>query len=753
MTPSRPPAGVHKILLLNAHSAGEIRVAVVEDGELTEIFIERQSNRSQSGNIYKARIVNIEPSLQAAFVEIGGERNGFLHVSDCLSPDRVLAELPPPGAPRKPSPNVPVEEVPPPHPTVSAAASVSAPPDDAEFPDDEVMPNVAPDGTPLDGETAAANVSHGSSDQAGGKRRRRRRRGGRGRSGRARRAPEQAPMLAPGPRDGEGGPEDEPLEAPDNEAGEPVAYAEPMDEGAEPAPDPEPEPHTEAAAEAEPTPAVEMPPEGWGSQTPLEGTESGIGAAEPTAAAEAGETTAAPAAPESAATAAGPAAEDARRPERSERGGREGREGREPKRYKIEELLKRGQEILVQVAKEGLGQKGPALTSYLSIPGRYLVLMPAVARVGVSKRIGDEHARRALKEALADLQPPEGMGLIVRTAGLGRGKEDLKKDLDYLLQTWDTISKKARAGRAPALVYEEGDVITRVFRDIYTDDVAEVVVDDPVSLERARAFLREIAPQAEVKLRLHQERTPLFHRYGIEPQIQRLFHRKVGLESGGSIVIEQTEALTAIDVNSGRFREKRNQEDTILSINLEAAREVARQLRLRDIGGLVMIDFIDMESMDHRRKVEQELKRHLARDRARINVLPISPLGVVEMTRQRVRHSLRKALFIRCPYCYGSGSLKAPESLVLELMRELKHQCADPQVNRVRVSLNPEAAFEILNQFRRELSRYEEERGVKVEFHGDSSLPFSQWRLEVAKSDGPWVSKKLSEVDDYVRNN
>ncbi|MCZ7647081.1 MAG: Rne/Rng family ribonuclease [Planctomycetota bacterium] len=445
---------------------------------------------------------------------------------------------------------------------------------------------------------------------------------------------------------------------------------------------------------------------------------------------------------------AGPASPAAqRRPPRPERAERPER------RLPVENMLRKGQDILVQVAKEGLGQKGPALTNYLSIPGRFLVLMPAVTRLGVSKRIDDEQTRRRLKEILNELDVPEGMGIIVRTAGLGHGREELKRDFEYLMNTWKTLVKKARVCKTPDLIYEEGDVITRVFRDVYTDDVAEILVDDSVAFERARQFMREFAPEAESKVKLYTEPTPLFHRYGIEPQIQRLFNRKVPLESGGSIVIEQTEALTAIDVNTGRFREKRNQEETILAINLEAAREIARQLRLRDLGGLVMIDLIDMDNHEHRRRVEQEFKRHLARDRARINVLPISPLGVVEMTRQRVRHSLRKALFERCPHCLGLGYQKVPETLGLELLRELRHQCVDPKVGRVRVSLNPGAAAVILNALRRELTRFEDERGVKIEIHGDHELPYSQWRISVARGDGIWIQKKISEVDDYVRNN
>ena len=291
-----------------------------------------------------------------------------------------------------------------------------------------------------------------------------------------------------------------------------------------------------------------------------------------------------------------------------------------------------------------------------------------------------------------------------------------------------------------------------MFRDVITDDVAEIIIDDPVALGRAREFLRETAPGAEHKLKLYSEPEPLFHMHGVEQQLQRLFNRKINLRGGGSIIIEQTEALVAIDVNTGRFREKRNQDDTILQTNLEAAREIARQLRLRDIGGLVMIDFIDMDIHEHRRSVERELKTHLARDKARINVLPISSLGVVEMTRQRIRHSLRRTLFDRCPGCSGLGQIKSPESLGLEMLREIKAQLRECSVRRVKVLLNSAAAFDILNRFRKELVKLEEVKGVTIEVRGDSAISLSQMQISTAKESGEWALRKISEVDDYVRN-
>lgn len=433
-------------------------------------------------------------------------------------------------------------------------------------------------------------------------------------------------------------------------------------------------------------------------------------------------------------------------------GGRGGRERPYERRYTIQEMLRDGQEVLVQVAKEGIGQKGPALTTYISLPGRYLVLMPAVPRLGVSKRIESEEQRRALKGVLGQLHTPADMGVIVRTAGMGHSKEELQRDLEYLTCLWENLKKKAQTAKGPVQIYQEGDVVTRVFRDIITDDVAEIIIDDAAVMERAREFLRETSPGAERKLKLYAEKEPLFHKHGVEQQLQRLFNRKVTLRNGGSIVIEQTEALTAIDVNTGRFREKRNQDETILQTNLEAAREIARQLRLRDIGGLVMIDFIDMDIHEHRRRVEREFKAQLARDKARLNVLPISTLGVVEMTRQRVRHSLRRTLFDRCPHCSGAGHVKSPESVGLEMLREISSQLRDSNVRRVKVLLNSAVAFAILNEFRRDLVRLEEAHGVTIEVCGDPGVSLSQMQVSTAREGGEWILKKVSEVDDYVRN-
>lgn len=738
---------------MNATDTGEIRVAILENGDLAEIFIERKSHVQQTGNIYKGKVVNVEPSLQAAFVDLGLERNGFLHASDCIPPDGGYTELLKGGA-KLPATSETQQVTAP-----AAAPEVISSPDAeaAAVPAAQSETEATTPTTPADPPAAAPRPQ--------GDRRRRRRRGGRGRSGRGRAPSGSAPMVAPAPDSSAEPPPDSSTEPeiPESEAAaaEFPSQTVPQTPDALPAettvatPDQAPSPDLGEASGDDPgeapEPAEDVPPAEGGLQT----SEAAANAeAQPgqEAATDAGATVQTPA--EDGATSAregGPQQRGGdRRGRDRDRGGRGGN-GHE-RRYLVQEMLRRGNEVLVQVAKEGMGQKGPALTTYLSLPGRYLVLMPAVQRLGVSKRIESEEQRRALKDILAKLNPPEGMGVIVRTAGMGRSQEELQRDFDFLLQKWEALKKKAQIARGPTLLFQEGDVITRVFRDVLTDDVSEIIVDDAVVMERAREFLREMSPGSESKIRLYPGAEPLFHKHGVERQLQQLFNRKVPLKGGGSIVIEQTEALVAIDVNTGRYREKHSQDETILATNLEAAREVARQLRLRDIGGLVMIDFIDMDHPEHRRRVEREFKAHLARDKARINVLPISQLGIVEMTRQRVRHSLRRALFDRCTHCGGLGQVKTPETIGLEVLRELREQIVDQTVTKVRVTLHSTSACAILNKFRRELIKLEDARGVSVEVVADDRVQASQFQVFTARAGGDFVLKKVSEVDDYVRN-
>jgi ribonuclease E len=291
----------------------------------------------------------------------------------------------------------------------------------------------------------------------------------------------------------------------------------------------------------------------------------------------------------------------------------------------IQEIFKRGSEVLVQCIKEGIGTKGPTLSTYISIPGRYLVLMPGLQRVGVSRKITDEDIRRNLRDAMDELHPPEGLGFIIRTAGIDRTKKDLQRDMNYLLRLWKTIVRRIKKTRAPIDIYQESDMIIRTIRDIYNAEIDQVLIDEPAAFERAQEFLKVVLPRHAQRIKLYEGKEPLFHKYNIEDEIARIQRRVVPLRGGGSIVIDQTEALVAIDVNSGNFRADNNAEENAYQVNLRAAAEIARQIRLRDLGGVIVNDFIDMREERHRRGVEKALRDAVHRDRARTKILRISP--------------------------------------------------------------------------------------------------------------------------------
>ena len=305
----------------------------------------------------------------------------------------------------------------------------------------------------------------------------------------------------------------------------------------------------------------------------------------------------------------------------------------------IQEILRRGDELLVQVIKEGIGTKGPTLSTYISIPGRYLVLMPALGRIGVSRKIEDEEVRRRLRDIMLELNPPRGVGFIVRTAGSDRSKRELSRDLAYLLRLWKVIVRRIKKLPAPVDIYQESDMIIRTIRDIFNADVDTISIDEKAAYERAREFLQLVMPRYVNRLQFYEGKEPLFYRYGLDEEIAKIHQRKVPLKAGGSIVIDQTEALVAIDVNSGNFRAEDSAEETAYQMNILAAKEIARQIRLRDLGGVVVNDFIDMHKEKHRRGVERALRDAVKRDRARTKILRTSPFGLIEMTRQRIRPS------------------------------------------------------------------------------------------------------------------
>jgi ribonuclease E len=519
-------------MLINVSQPEECRIAIMEDGVLEELYVERTSQDNYVGNIYKGRVVNIEPSIQAAFVDFGVGRNGFLHISDIepqyyrqggLDPDKAFDLVEPAG-----------------------------------------RGDAAARGEPAEAEADA----------------------------RQRAAAKRRPRLGDRPR-------------------------------------------------------VKPP---------------------------------------------------------------------------IQDILRRGDELLVQVIKEGFGTKGPTLSTYISIPGRYLVLMPPLGRVGISKKIDDEHDRRVLRDIMLDLKPPKGVGFVVRTAGTERTKSEMARDMTYLLRLWKSIVRRMRKYSAPIDIYQESDMIIRTIRDMFTEDVGRILIDEPAAYERAREFLELVMPKYVGRLQLYEGKEPLFHRYGLEEEIGRIHQRKVPLKGGGSIVIDTTEALVAIDVNSGSFRTEKSAEENAYQMNLIAAKEIARQLRLRDLGGVIVNDFIDMRRERYRRGVEKALHDAMKRDRARTKVLRTSPFGLIEMTRQRIRPSLRKSIFRDCPTCTGTGMVKTAESMAIEVMRTLQLSATRDDIVRLNVTVHDEVATWINNRKRREMAQFEDSAHLQLHVVGKESV-------------------------------
>jgi ribonuclease E len=397
---------------------------------------------------------------------------------------------------------------------------------------------------------------------------------------------------------------------------------------------------------------------------------------------------------------------------------------------RIEEVLEKGKPIVVQVTREAEGGKGAALTTNLSLAGRYLVLTPFDDTRGVSRKVEDEEARGQLKEAASKLDLPEGCGVILRTNALGQTKATLARDLAALLRIWKQVQTEARQGKGTRLLYSDQGLILQALRDHLDSSVEEVLVDDERAYEQAQEYLQAFAPRGKARLVRYTDRVPLFSRYRLEPQIDRIYDRTVPLPGGGSIVIDRTEALTAIDVNSGRGSRGSTQEETAVQTNLEAADEVARQLRLRDIGGLVVVDFIDMRSSKYQRSVEKALKDAMKADRARSNVGRISPNGLLEINRQRVQQALEMRTHRPCPTCDGTGRIASVEMVGLNLLRRIEERAAAGSVGGVRISLHPELADAVQNTRRLELAALEREFGIRIEVIASPRLHRPQEEVE-----------------------
>jgi len=621
-------------MLIDGTHSEEVRVVVTDGKSLDEYDVETSTKRQLKGNVYLAKVTRVEPSLQAAFVDYGGNRHGFLAFSE-IHPDYY---------------QIPIED---------RAALI------AEI-----------EGLPQSAKAAQAHV-----DEI------------------------------------DGGFDEEATEDSDDEA-EPVVDA--MGEATDDAPDDE---NSDENSDEDTGEAVDAAAE---TDVSADGdAESVVISPEENA----GET-------EDDAEALAADAEDSGA-EEDATGEEKPRRRRNPRRrYSIQEVIKRRQILLVQVVKEERGNKGAALTTYISLAGRYCVLMPNTSRGGgISRKITNATERRKLKSILNALEIEQGMGVIMRTAGLERNKTEIKRDFEFLVRAWDEVRELTLKSTAPALVYEEASLIKRAIRDLYTKDIEEVLVEGNDAYQTAKKFMRLLMPSHAKRVQPYRDETiPLFFRYQVEAQLDAMHSPTVQLKSGGYIVMHATEALVAIDVNSGRSTRERSIEETALKTNLEAADEIARQLRLRDLAGLIVIDFIDMEENRNIRAVEKRTKEAIKGDRARIQIGRISMFGLLEMSRQRLRPSLMEASTEFCPHCEGTGFMRSTESMALHVLRAIEEEGARSRSSEVNVTVATPVALYILNQKRGTLTEIEGRYGFSVTITGDNSMVAAELSLDRVKS-------------------
>jgi ribonuclease E len=411
---------------------------------------------------------------------------------------------------------------------------------------------------------------------------------------------------------------------------------------------------------------------------------------------------------------------------------------------RITRHLDKGMEVLVQVIRDAFGNKPPTMSTYYSLPGRYLVLMPGADAAGISRKIESAEQRERLRKILEELTVPSGFGVIVRTAGMETSSRELQGDLESLLELWRTIETAAQQVKAPALIFQERDLVIRTIRDYFTTDIEEVLIDDEPAYLRARKFFEAHMPDKAEVVKLYTGDKPIFTKHNVEDQIERIYKRTVQLKSGGSISIDQTEALTAIDVNSARSTRAASSEDTATRTNLEAAEEIARQLRLRDIGGLIVIDFIDMESSKHIRQAERAFADAMSRDKARYDVTRISKLGLMEVSRQRIRATKASSSFMECPTCQGDGTVRTPEAAARSAFRKIQARVVKGDISGVKVFLAPEVALHLLNQKRDDLARLEGRYRVTIEVVPEERMKASQFEIEEVRREEPEVAPMVT---------
>lgn len=400
---------------------------------------------------------------------------------------------------------------------------------------------------------------------------------------------------------------------------------------------------------------------------------------------------------------------------------------------RVQDVFEKGSHVLVQVNKEERDNKGASLTTNLSLAGRYLVMMPGASVQAVSRKISDEGERTKLKKILKQLKTPDNMGFIIRTAGMGQTKRELSRDLKYLLNLWGAIEKNMNESPAPCLLHREQDEVVKFIREYFTPDITEILIDDKEAYKKAKDFIKQVMPSFEKQVKLHNEKRPLFNKYQLEEQVEKVYRREIGLKSGGYIIIEPTEALVTIDVNSGGATKERDIEETAFKVNMEAAEEIARQLRLRDLGGIIVIDFIDMLNKKRNLQVERALKTAMKNDRARTKILRISQLGVLELSRQRLRPSLGSGEYLTCPLCFGRGAIRSPETSALSVFRKIKSLVIKNDVKEVKALVPMRVSEYLLNDLRSHIVDMERQYKARVFIEGRDKLPERDIKIEAVK--------------------
>ncbi len=720
-----------KTMLIDATHSEETRVAVVDGNRLVEYDYESKVRKQLKGSVFLAKVTRVEPSLQAAFVNFGGNRHGFLPFSE-IHPDyfRIpVADREALLAAQRAELEEHDEEMEQEEAEIeqraSQAESGAPDSDDEEDEEEEELEAIVEVGgedqalIEEDEDESAEEISADAADEDD-----------------AEEESRQPPMAMDAPADVLRGPAAGDEEDTDEEGGEEEASAAFANDPAESEDDENGEEALSEDGEEREQAIGGERHEGRGRRDRGRGRGRGRGR-------------------HGGGRHGGGRHGGGRRDDQSvDSIGGDAVEGDRPfrfqlkRQYKIQEVIKRGQIMLIQVSKEERGNKGAAVTTYLSMPGRYCVLMPNSPRGGgVSRKIASFKDRKRMKEMLDDLSVPDGMSVILRTAGVTRTKVEIKRDLDYLTRLWNTIREHTLKSTAPALIYEEGNLIKRAIRDLYSRDIEDVYVSGDEGYKNAKEFMKMLMPSHAKKVQEYKnDRVPMFHKFGVENQISDIGEPVVNLKSGGYLVINPTEALVSVDVNSGRATKERHIEETALKTNLEAADEVARQLRLRDLGGLVVVDFIDMEDRRNNRKVEQRLRDALSTDRARIQVGRISSFGLLELSRQRLNPSLAEAQQEVCAHCAGTGRVKTLDFSAISIIRALEVEGIKNKGFDVLLTMATPVALYIMNHKRALLNDIERRYGFAVSFHTDDTLSTSQYKLEATARSAPKISEGIVSV-------